>query len=46
MLAIVMLQVKFRFMQRPEYVTPDTRFVFREGRTKGIGVIRRVAQDG
>lgn len=31
--------VRFRFLQRPEYVTPNTRFVFREGRTKGIGVV-------
>ena len=29
----------FRFIQRPEYVVPDTRFVFREGRTKGIGIV-------
>jgi hypothetical protein len=26
--------VRFRFLQRPEYITPGTRFVFREGRTK------------
>jgi GTPase len=31
--------VRFRFMQHPEYLTPGTRFVFREGRTKGIGVV-------
>lgn len=31
--------VRFRFLQRPEYITPNTRFVFREGRTKGIGVV-------
>ena len=31
--------VRFRFLQRPEYLTPGTRFVFREGRTKGIGMI-------
>jgi GTPase len=31
--------VRFRFMQRPEYVTAGTRFVFREGRTKGIGIV-------
>ena len=28
-----------RFIQRPEYLTPNTRFVFREGRTKGIGIV-------
>ena len=31
--------VRFRFMQHPEYLTIGTRFVFREGRTKGIGVV-------
>jgi hypothetical protein len=31
--------VRFRFLQHPEYVTPGTRFVFREGRTKGIGLV-------
>lgn len=31
--------VRFRFKQRPEYVVTGTRFVFREGRTKGIGVV-------
>ena len=31
--------VRFRFLQRPEYLTPGTRFVFREGRTKGIGIV-------
>ena len=32
-------RVRFRFMQRPEYVRPGDRFIFREGRTKGIGVV-------
>lgn len=31
--------VRFRFLQRPEYLVPGTRFVFREGRTKGIGMV-------
>lgn len=31
--------VRFRFMQHPEYLSAGTRFVFREGRTKGIGVV-------
>lgn len=31
--------VRFRFLQRPEYLTAGTRFVFREGRTKGIGMV-------
>ncbi|KAK9862034.1 hypothetical protein WJX84_006471 [Apatococcus fuscideae] len=36
--------VRFRFLQRPEYLTPGTRFVFREGRTKGIGMIVGLAE--
>lgn len=31
--------VRFRFIQRPEYITANSRFVFREGRTKGIGIV-------
>ena len=31
--------VRFRFLQRPEYMTIGARFVFREGRTKGIGMV-------
>jgi GTPase len=31
--------VRFRFLQHPEYLTVGTRFVFREGRTKGIGMV-------
>lgn len=31
--------VRFRFIQHPEYLRVGSRFVFREGRTKGIGVI-------
>jgi len=31
--------VRFRFLQRPEYLTPGTRLVFREGKTKGIGMV-------
>ena len=34
--------VKFRFESHPEYLTAGTRFIFREGRTKGIGVITDV----
>lgn len=32
-------RVRFRFIQHPEYITEGTRFVFREGRTKGIGMV-------
>ena len=31
--------VRFRFLSHPEYLTLGSRFVFREGKTKGIGVI-------
>ncbi len=31
--------VRFRFIQLPEYITGGTRFVFREGRTKGVGIV-------
>jgi len=31
--------VRFRFLVRPEYVCRGTRFVFREGKTKGIGLV-------
>lgn len=36
--------VRFRFLQRPEYLTAGTRFVFREGRTKGIGMVMGLAE--
>ena len=31
--------VRFRFLLRPEYLHTGARFVFREGKTKGIGLI-------
>jgi len=34
--------VRFRFMYRPEWIKVGDRFVFRENRTKGIGVIRQI----
>jgi hypothetical protein len=33
------LHARRSFIQRPEYLTLNSRFVFREGRTKGIGII-------
>jgi len=36
--------VRFRFMVRPEYIVPGSRFLFREGKTKGIGVIIRLVE--
>mmetsp|Transcript_39503 Transcript_39503/g.87887 ORF Transcript_39503/g.87887 Transcript_39503/m.87887 type:complete len:658 (-) Transcript_39503:428-2401(-) len=37
--------VRFRFIQRPEYLVANTRFVFREGKTKGIGIVMRTEHD-
>ena len=34
--------VTFMFMYRPEYVTLGSKIVFREGRTKGQGIIKRI----
>jgi len=34
--------IKFRFMYRPEYLKPGTTILFREGRTKGLGVVASV----
>lgn len=35
-------RVKFRFMFRPEYIKEGARIIFREGRTKGLGVVSKV----
>ena len=32
-------RVRFRFLKRPEYLVPSTRFLFREGKTRGVGLI-------
>lgn len=37
--------VAFRFVQRPEYLTVGDRILFREGRTKGLGIVKRVGYD-
>lgn len=37
--------VAFRFVQRPEYLTPGDRLLFREGRTKGLGIVKSVGYD-
>ncbi len=34
--------IKFKFMYRPEYLKPGTTILFREGRTKGLGVVSSV----
>ena len=35
--------IKFRFMYRPEYLKIGTTILFREGRTKGLGVVSSVS---
>jgi GTP-binding protein 1 len=34
--------VRFRFMQRAEYLKVGTKLIFREGRTKGLGTVTQV----
>lgn len=35
-------RVRLKFMYRPEYIEPGDRFVFREGRTRGLGRIIKI----
>lgn len=35
-------RVKFRFINRPEFIQENDKFIFREGQTRGIGIIRKV----
>ncbi|KAI9749860.1 MAG: hypothetical protein M4579_006707 [Chaenotheca gracillima] len=37
--------VAFRFVQRPEYLAVGDRLLFREGRTKGLGIVKGVGYD-
>lgn len=37
--------VAFRFIQRPEFLKPGDRVLFREGRTKGLGIVKSVGYD-
>lgn len=37
--------VAFRFVQRPEFLAVGDRLLFREGRTKGLGVVKAVGYD-
>jgi hypothetical protein len=34
--------VRFRFMQRAEYLKIGTKLIFREGRTKGLGTVTQI----
>jgi len=38
--------IKFRFMYRPEYLKVGTTILFREGRTKGLGVVSKTFFNG
>jgi GTPase len=37
--------VRFRWMYAPEFITPGSRIIFREGKTKGLGRILNVGID-
>jgi hypothetical protein len=37
--------VAFRFIQRPEYLAVGDRILFREGRTKGLGIVQGLGYD-
>lgn len=37
--------VAFRFIQRPEYLAVGDRILFREGRTKGLGIVQSLGYD-
>ena len=34
--------VRMRFIYRPEYIRPDMKLIFREGRIRGVGIITKV----
>jgi len=36
--------VVWRFKSRPEYITVGSRFIFREGLTKGIGKVTKIIE--
>lgn len=37
--------VAFRFVQRPEFLAVGDRILFREGRTKGLGIVKSLGHD-
>jgi hypothetical protein len=37
--------VVFRFVQRPEFLNVGDRILFREGRTKGLGIVKALGYD-
>lgn len=34
--------VKFKFLYRPEYILEGSKIIFREGRSKGVGIITKI----
>jgi GTPase len=38
--------VVFKFLMRPEYVQPGDRILFRDGRTKGLGIVKEIGYKG
>ncbi|MCE7737333.1 MAG: elongation factor 1-alpha, partial [Candidatus Heimdallarchaeota archaeon] len=37
--------VEFEFLYRPEHIRSGQRIIFREGRTKGIGIVNSILDD-
>lgn len=37
--------VAFRFVQRPEFLAVGDRVLFREGKTKGLGIVKSIGYD-
>ena len=35
----------FQFVQRPEYLVAGDRLIFREGHTKGLGIVKSIGYD-
>jgi hypothetical protein len=40
-----MSKIKFRFVYRPEYLQEGDRFIFREGTTRGVGIVRKLFEN-
>ena len=38
-------KVRFEFAQRPEYVRPGMRMLFRDGRVRGVGIITSIPHE-
>jgi GTPase len=40
-----MSKIHFRFVYRPEYMQVGDRFIFREGTTRGVGIVRKLIEN-